>query len=143
MFICDISVLNRFAKAKLDQMLEPHGFHWREMAVIIALDSKPGINQNNIGDFLQTDKANVTKLIHQMEADGYIERKTDTKDRRQNLVYNTIKAEKVLPTLQSTMQQWEEEIYAPLTKEEQETFKRLHGKLSATLMQAKYPSKGE
>lgn len=135
MLICNISILNRYAKGQLDQKLSSHGFHWRSMAVLNIIEAVPGMSQNRIGMFLQTDKANVTKLIHQMEDDGFIYRENDTHDRRQKRVYLSEKGQEALPMLKKIMKEWENEIYRPFTAEERKTFEELHGKISKHLLE--------
>ena len=36
MFICDISVFNKFGKQKLDEMLIPFDIDWRTLVVILV-----------------------------------------------------------------------------------------------------------
>lgn len=91
MFICDISVLNKYGKQKLDEMLIP---------------------------FMQTDKGNVTRILQSMKTRGMIYRKSDTKDQRNKLCYLTNESFKLLPELKRILKQWEEECFSGLTKEE-------------------------
>ena len=36
MFICDISIFNKYGKQKLDKMLSPMKIDWRELVVMLC-----------------------------------------------------------------------------------------------------------
>lgn len=77
MFICDISVLNKYGKQKIDDMLIKYNIDWRIMVVILVMDQIPGVSQARLIPFLQTDKGNVTRIIQCMEKkELYIEKLT-------------------------------------------------------------------
>uniref|UniRef100_UPI00289A622D hypothetical protein n=1 Tax=Proteiniclasticum sp. TaxID=2053595 RepID=UPI00289A622D len=67
MFICTISVFHKYGKQILDEMLQPLQLDWRSMVVLLVVDQVPGISQRRLIPFLQTDKANVAKLLKEME----------------------------------------------------------------------------
>ena len=67
MLICDISTTHKYGKMSLDIMLEPYSLCWQEMVVLLALDGKPDSSQSLLTVLLQTDKGNVSKLLHKME----------------------------------------------------------------------------
>ena len=60
MFICDISVFNKYGKQRLDEMLSSLQIDWRGLVIMLVLEQVPGISQTRLSPFLQTDKANLT-----------------------------------------------------------------------------------
>ncbi|MFB0958859.1 MAG: MarR family transcriptional regulator [Clostridiaceae bacterium] len=126
MFICDISVFNRYGKIKLDQMLAPVSLDWRQLVVLFVLEQRPGISQAKLKPFLQTDKANVTKLLQAMEHEKLIHRTPDEKDQRNKLCFLTEAGEEQLPALHRILSEWESACFAGLTAAEREELERLN-----------------
>lgn len=52
MFICDISVLNKYGKQKLDEMLIPFNIDWRILVVILVNEQIPGISAVKLIPFM-------------------------------------------------------------------------------------------
>ena len=107
MFICDISVFNKYGKQRLDEMLTPLALDWRELIVMLVISHVPGISQTRLIPFLQTDKANVTKLLQAMEHKGLIWREPDGADQRNKLCHLTDQGQKLIPQLNDVLQNWE------------------------------------
>lgn len=126
MFICDISVLNKYGKQKIDDMLIKYNIDWRIMVVILVMDQIPGVSQARLIPFLQTDKGNVTRIIQCMEKKGIIYRKADTIDQRYKLCCLTNEGLKLIPELKKILKQWEEECFSGLTKEEVVLYRKVN-----------------
>lgn len=45
MFICDISILNKYAKEKIYDMLIKYNIDWRIMVVLLVAEQIPGVSQ--------------------------------------------------------------------------------------------------
>ncbi|SCP96928.1 MarR family winged helix-turn-helix transcriptional regulator [Anaerobium acetethylicum] len=124
MFICDISVFNKYGKQKLDEMLCPLKVDWRELVVMLVLEQVPGMGQALLIPFLQTDKANVTKLLQMMEKKGLIRRETDAADQRNKTCHLADQGHLLIPKLHETLALWEAACFNGLTKEEIQQFQR-------------------
>ena len=70
MFICDISILNKYGKEKIDDMLIKFNIDWRVMVVLLVTEQIPGVSQVRLTPFMQTDKGNVTRILQSMEKGG-------------------------------------------------------------------------
>lgn len=134
MFICDISVFNRFGKELLDDRLTPLMLTWRDLVALLVLDDAPGIRQSALSRFLQTDKANITKMLQGLEDNGWIRRDTDGSDQRIKRCRLTEEGQMLVPLLKSAMARWEESCFQDLTAEERAVFHRLSDKISKRLM---------
>jgi len=134
MFICDISILNKYAKEKIDDMLIKYNINWRIMVVLLVTEQIPGVSQVRLTPFMQTDKGNVTRIIQIMENRGMIYRKTDTKDQRNKLCYLTDEGAKLLPEVKIIQKTWEEECLSGLTKEEIILYKKINKTISKNLV---------
>lgn len=85
--------LNRF----LSQNLKEAGIsltkeQWSVMAVLWKSD---GCTQQTLADETYRDRAGVTRLLDNLEKDGYVERRPHKTDRRTNLIYLTPKGRAV------------------------------------------------
>lgn len=133
MFICDISVFNKHGKQLLDTYLEPLQVDWREMVVLLVVEKVPGIAQGRLTPFLQTDKANVTKLLQTMEHLGLLQREEDPEDHRSRTCHLTTKSLALLPKIHDTMKKWEDHCFRGLTVEELALFATLRRKVGYNL----------
>lgn len=136
MFICDISILNRMGKGLLNDRLSPIGFVWREMVVLMVLDQKPGATQHFVGQFLQTDKANVSNLLKSLEQRQYIKKVVLESDRRYRGLHLTDKGQALIPTLETILDEWEAYCYGGLSQAERELYEKLNGKIIKNILAA-------
>lgn len=94
-----------------------------------AICNNPGITQEGLGKHLCKNKSSVTRHLTHLEKDGYIERKTCEKDRREILVYPTDKMLSLMPEIKKITLEWNKKIAEDITKEELETFHRVLDKM--------------
>jgi len=126
MFICDISVFNKYGKQKLDEMLYPMGLQWRELVVMLVIEQVPGIPQTRLIPFLQTDKANVTKLLQTMEKRGLIVRNADGDDQRNKVCHLTDQGASMTPRLNQILDLWESACFQGIDRDELTEYKRIN-----------------
>lgn len=134
MFICDISVFNRYGKNKLDELLKPHDVDWQELVAILVIDEVPGINQINLNPFLQTDKGNVSKIIQILEEKGLMIRRADSKDRRSKVCFLTEQGKQMVPSLNKLLVEWERLAFKSIDENELETFRKVSRLISQNFM---------
>ena len=135
MFICDISVFNRYGKMKLDELLKPYCVDWRDLVVILVLEQIPGISQVRVIPFLQTDKANVTKLLIDMEKRQLIHRETDPQDRRNKTCYLTEKGASLAFDLHRILNNWENLCFRDIDRDDRKHFAEISEKIIRNLME--------
>ncbi|MFC1978434.1 MarR family winged helix-turn-helix transcriptional regulator [Chloroflexota bacterium] len=92
---------NYFAK-KLAKLHIGRGQH----SFLLVLFSKDGISQDYLARALHINKAAVARALSKLEQSGYVERKKDDADRRNNYVYLTNKAKKIKTELLSEIGVW-------------------------------------
>lgn len=134
MFICDISVLNKYGKQRLDKMLMPMQLDWRELVVILVIEQVPGISQTRMIPFLQTDKANVTKLLQAMEKKDLIKRVTDNDDQRNKICHLSPWGQQLVPQLHSVLIHWEATCFHGIQKDEMELYQKISAMISQNLL---------
>ncbi len=134
MFICDISVYNKYGKQRLDELLRPLESDWRELVVMLVIDQVPGISQTRLLPFLQTDKANVTKLLQSMEQKGLITREPDQEDQRNKVCHLTDKGAEQIPRLQEQLKRWESACFRGISQREREQYRRIGDQITQNLI---------
>lgn len=134
MFICDISVFNKYGKQKLDDMLRPLDMDWRELVVMLVIEQVPGISQARLIPFLQTDKANVTKLLQSMEGRGLISREADAGDQRNKVCHLTTEGEAIAPKLQEILDLWEAACFNGISKDDLLHYRRINDMITGNLV---------
>lgn len=125
MLICDFSTTHKYGKMSLDIMLEPYSLCWQEMVVLLALDGKPDSSQSLLTVLLQTDKGNVSKLLHKMEKKALLFCKPGILDKRQKDNVLTYKAQKLIPEVKKVMTEWESFCFRGLSPKEIELFSKI------------------
>jgi DNA-binding MarR family transcriptional regulator len=134
MFICDISVFNRYGKQKLDEQLEVLNLKWHDLVLLLVVEKVPGIEQTRLIPFLQTDKANVTKLIQKLEQNNYLYRETNKTDKRNKNVFLTNEGKKLVPKLYEIMNIWEDSCFFEIDQSELELYKKISSKIINNIM---------
>lgn len=134
MFICDISVFNKYGKQRLDELLSPLHLDWRELVVMLVIEQVPAIPQTRLIPFLQTDKANVTKQLQAMEQKGLIWRESDGTDQRNKLCHLTDQGNKLVPQLNNVLHSWEAACFRGIDPEALSQYRKINEMISHNLM---------
>lgn len=134
MFICDISVFNKYGKQRLDERLAPMQIDWRALVVLLVIEQVPGIPQTRLIPFLQTDKANVTKLLQVLEKRDLILREADGEDQRNKICHLTLKGKAMTPQLHKALADWEDACFEGLDPDELAQFRKTSEVISRNLM---------
>lgn len=134
MFICDISIFNRYGKQQMDERLAPLHLDWRDLVAILVIDQVPGITQARLNPFLQTDKANVTKLLQSLEQRGQITRLEDEADHRSKVCFLTDSGQALVPRLYGLMAEWENHIFQGISPLERAQFEEISQRINANLL---------
>lgn len=116
-------------KRQLDHSLEPLGVISPCLAVLKIVDLSGPLSQNELGQYLEIDKASMVKFIDQLEQLKLLERTHDRKDRRVNHISLTTEGKAFLKAAIVKHKQVEAEFLQPLTKTESQQLKALLAKL--------------
>lgn len=134
MFICDISIWDHYGKQLLDKRLLSFGLDWREMIILLVIERESGLLQTRLIPFLQTDKANVTKVLQSMEAKGLIIRTQDPADHRSKRCHHTDSGRALLPELHRVMKSWTAECFEGISVDELDVYRQVGDKLSENMV---------
>ncbi|MHC1786507.1 MAG: MarR family winged helix-turn-helix transcriptional regulator [Christensenellales bacterium] len=142
MLICDLSILHKYGKQRLDEVLAPYGCNWQEMVVLMVLERVPAADQTLLSLFLQTDKGNVTKLLKQMELKGLVARSASRGDSRRKDIRMGAAGLALLPDLHEAMVQWETACFSGLSPEQVSIYKDICAVMAANLRPGGQKSEG-
>ncbi|MEG0383961.1 MAG: MarR family transcriptional regulator [Solibacillus sp.] len=103
-----------------------------EQSLILGVLSKEnGLTQQEIGDKLKKDKANIARMADNLEKKGFIERNRDPNNRRALKLYLTAQGETVYDEALAIYKEFDEEVSSRVTVEELREFKRILNKLTS------------
>jgi DNA-binding MarR family transcriptional regulator len=102
------------------------GYHYR---VLAALREFGPSSQAEIGRRCRMDRSDVVAAVSGLEADGSVERRTDPADRRRNTVTITRAGGTRLRRLDRALDAVQDDLLAPLSPDERQTFVALLGRL--------------
>lgn len=94
-----ISDVSRLMRTVFDRRVRHLGLTRSQWLALTRLHRKPGASQSDVAEMLEIEKASAGRLIDRLEANGWVERRADAKDRRINRVYLSGEAERVLQSL--------------------------------------------
>ncbi len=85
----------RLLRTVFERRVRALGLTRAQWVIIARLRRRPGLNQSEVADLLEIEKATAGRLIDRMEAKGWIERRSDPQDRRVNRLHLTKQAERL------------------------------------------------
>ncbi|WP_410220992.1 MarR family winged helix-turn-helix transcriptional regulator [Pedobacter sp.] len=108
-----------------------------QWTILVQLWKHDGVSQQVIADETGRDKPSTTRLLDNLERDGYIVRKADAYDRRLNLIFLTEKGKKEEKNIMKVANEALNDISIGLTEEEMQTVKNVFEKIYKNIDTAK------
>lgn len=93
--------------------------------ILFTLSEKDGRTQKEIAEIMKNQPATITKTIQRMEKSGFLERRSDSKDKRVMRVYLTQKGKDVIPQVKEILDEIETKMFSNLSIEEKIILKRI------------------
>ena len=90
--------------------------------VLTMLYAKEGLTQSELADFMELEKATLGRLLDRIEEKGWVERRTNSVDRRVKRVYLTDKVQEVMRALRNTAAEVRSDALGDLNDVEHERF---------------------
>lgn len=126
---------SRFFKATINKAFTDKGYDItiEQFSLIMFLWHKDGVNQQELADNALKEKTTVLRLIDSLENGGYIQRRKDPNDRRNNLVFLTDSGRILREALISTVESNSDKVFEGFNAEEKETLEKLLSKMYENL----------
>ena len=80
---------SRLLRAAVEQRLKPYGMTRAQLATLSRLECQDGLAQHEVADALEVQPIAMVRLVDQLSAQGFVERRSDPSDRRINRLYIT------------------------------------------------------
>ena len=140
----EISIVHRHFRGYLEyKLIKKHKINATQFKVLLILHQKDGVNQEYICDEMLLDKSAVTRIVRKLEAEGYIRRKKNEKDKRAYELYLTEKGRNFYPEMEIILEDWNAILEDCMTEKEIDTMVNLLTNLSKKLQEKKKESLGE
>ena len=128
-----ISDVSRLLRTVFDRRVRHLGLTRSQWLALTRLHRRPGASQSDLADMLEIEKASAGRLIDRLEANGWVERRSDSRDRRINRVYLSREAERVLQSLWPIAEATNDEAMQDLTVKERRQLTELLGRMKGAL----------
>lgn len=113
--IHDVSRLRRHA---FDAYMKPQGITRAQWWVLAHLSRNDGLTQIRLAELLDVGKASLGTVIERLEANGWVERRADSQDRRAKRVHIAPKSRKLIEQMTELEGDFNEDILADLSDDE-------------------------
>jgi DNA-binding MarR family transcriptional regulator len=125
-----ISILYRYRKCYVNRRLEPYGIAGGQYIFLLTLNGHDGMSQEQVSDYLKMDKTTTAKAIKKLEENGYVERNTNSEDKRAYNVFLTQKARDVMPLIHDAVEKWENTLITGISEDEYQLLETLLSKMA-------------
>ena len=117
-----LSKIGRQQSLRFAELLKPLGLRPKHFALMNVVDLADGPSQQQLGDALGLDTSGLISAIDELEGAGLLERRRATEDRRRHALFLTGAGSAKLAEAREASRRRGEELIAPLSQAEAESF---------------------
>jgi DNA-binding MarR family transcriptional regulator len=126
-----IRIVRSFTEATT-RVAREHDLNLPRLEVLLCLSDGEGISQQELSERLLVTKGNVCMTLQAMEAEGLVERRTDTADQRAHRLYMTNAGRQRLAKTKPARETLMARTLGVLSSDEYRTLRRLLGRIEQT-----------
>lgn len=115
------------------QQLEKIGLYRGQPPLLHLLWKREGRTQKNLSEELNIKPATIAKMVRRMEKEGFIEKKTDSEDRRRSRIFLTAKGRNIKKKVKEIEEEINSICLKNFTAGEEEQFKTYLRKMAGNL----------
>jgi DNA-binding MarR family transcriptional regulator len=112
-----------------EEALKSTGLTAKHAGVLMILEEKGSLSQNELGKCAYIDRTTVVGLMDDLEKLGLVERKEHPTDRRSHAIYLTAKGKEILPVIDKHAVEMERKFLGCLSSQEQKSLIQILRKL--------------
>jgi DNA-binding MarR family transcriptional regulator len=131
----------RLCRTRADQLARTRGMTRAQWIILLWLDHRPGMSQNELAAHVDVEPITVGRLIDRLEARGLVERRADKSDRRIRRLHVTRAAAPILEEIEVHLKGLRAVVMADISPDMMETMtnclQRMKANLSAELREEK------
>lgn len=125
MFIYKAIAITKYAKQFMKMHICAPELSMPENMICMYLYFHKDINQNAVCGALGIDKGSVAKTVVRLEDEGFILREVNPRNRRENILRLTPKAEEIIKKAVKIAEDWTEKVLSKIDKNEVEIFNKV------------------
>jgi len=111
----------RLQRTVFDRRVRKIGFTRTQWMALRRVGDQPGVNQSELAELMEVEKASAGRVIDKLEAFGWLERRQDESDRRVKRVYLTELGRRIHREISPMAEAMVEEELTGLSRKERET----------------------
>jgi len=116
-----LTIIARMLRSNFDRQVVKLSVTRSQWSMIAVVSQKPGASQRSISEMLEMSEASAGRLIDRLCADGLLERREHSNDRRARAVYLTPAAEPLLKQLGLIAQASDQRMFKGFSEDEIDT----------------------
>lgn len=129
-----LGLIARLWRAEIDRRLAPFGLTQSRWLTLLHLSRLEGpVTQHVLADVLGVREPTLVRTLDWLEAEGLIERRTTTADRRRKSIHVSARAAPILDRIKETTAVVRAEIFSGIPEAEVATCQRVFERLAARL----------
>jgi len=109
--------VTRLLRRNFDQRVKCFGLTLTQSRALMHIARDEGLNQAKLAEALEVQPITLTRLVDRMEAAGWVERRSDPKDRRVARLFLTAKAQPMLSQMREIANATREDAIAGISVE--------------------------
>ncbi len=125
----NMSIIVRYCRTFTERKLKEFDLTFGEQIIVMYLSANENVNQDTISKTFIIDKGMVAKTLNKLERKGFIMRKQNPNNKRENIISITQKGTDILNNMRAVLKEWNEILYEGMSKEDIASVKRLTGKM--------------
>ncbi len=125
----NMSIIVRYCRTFTERKLREFDLTFGEQIIVMYLSANENVNQDTISKTFIIDKGMVAKTLNKLERKGFIMRKQNPNNKRENIISITQKGTDILNNMRAVLKEWNEILYEGMSKEDVASVKRLTGKM--------------
>ncbi|MFV0394410.1 MAG: MarR family winged helix-turn-helix transcriptional regulator [Coprobacillaceae bacterium] len=115
-----IGYLGNQNRAYINTLLKKDGMTYGECQVMLLVNNRPEISQEELRDDIKIDKSAITRTVKGLVDKGYIQKTTNTNDRRNSCLSLSKNGKEKMPLIRKVLNAGNERLLSALDKKEQE-----------------------
>jgi DNA-binding MarR family transcriptional regulator len=131
-----ISDVARLLRTEFDRRVRRLGITRAQWLVLTRLHRRPGASHSELAEMMEVERATAGRMIDRLVANGWVERRTESNDRRVKRVYLTADAERVHKRIWRVAEATVDAALAQLSVRERKQLMDLLQRIKTTLVSA-------
>lgn len=123
------SIILRCSRSFLEKRLKQYDISYNEQIMLMYISKNEYTNQDNIAKNFMTDKGTVAKAIKKLEEKGFILRKENPDNKRENIIALTAKGREIISYMNKLLTEWQEIVFKDISEEEINQAKKIKEKI--------------